>query len=155
MWANRKALAGVILVFLLGCLAGGLASSVFFIHRSTVFLQRGAPAYMELLERRLGRGIHLGEDQKDQIHQIFMKNLDERKKLQAQIQPQVQELNHATLRQIRQVLRPDQEKAFERNLDDFRHRFGHARFGVAPDNATAPEDQGGTTNAAPGQPANP
>jgi hypothetical protein len=132
MTGNWKAVLGVILVFVLGCLAGVLASSVYFAHRASVFLQRGAAAYIEVAERRVTRGLNLDENQKEQIHEVFMANLAERKHLQAQIQPQIQALNFQTVREIKSLLRPDQMEAFHRNLTEF-----HRRFGRPPQNAPA------------------
>lgn len=149
-----KTFFGVLLVFVLGCAAGILVSSIYFSHRAAVFLQRGAPAFVEVLERRMTQGLNLDANQKEQIHQIFMDNLQERKKLQAQIQPQVQALNWQTVRQIKTVLRPEQMEAFHGNLAEFRRRFGRNRPGIQaldPDTPTVMENS--LTNPPPAQPS--
>ena len=150
MSGQAKAIAGVLLVFLLGCAAGTLASSAFFIHRGAVFLQRGAPAYVDILERRLTRGLSLDATQKTQIHDAFMSNLEERKKLQLQIQPQVRDLNQQTFRQIKTILHPDQVEGFQKNLAELHRRLG--RLGAATEGteegASAPSNAEVTTPAA-------
>ena len=140
------------LVFFLGVLAGALISAVYFKHRTTVFFQRGTPAYVELLERRLTRGLDLDDIQRQQIHDAFLQNIEERKKLQFQIQPQVQQLNMETMRQIRGALHPEQLAAFRENLKKFRQQFGRPLpGGHAPEEASPDELSGAPTNAAPAQ----
>jgi hypothetical protein len=130
MTGHWKASLGVLLVFILGCLSGILVSSVYFSHRDTLFFQRGSAGYIDLAERRLTRNLNLDPTQKQEIHQYFLENLAERKQLQAQIQPEVQMLNHQTFGEIRSVLRPDQMIVFRENLTDFRKRI--ARNGGNP-----------------------
>jgi hypothetical protein len=119
-----KATLGVILIFILGSLAGCLVTSIYFHHRNAVLFQRGAPAYIELVQRRLTRNLALDPTQKQSVAEFFMQNLEQRQKLQAQIQPQVQALNLQTVQQIRSVLNPDQAALFRENLEEFRKRFG-------------------------------
>ena len=121
---TAKAVTGIFLVFFLGAVAGGLLSSIFFAHRAAAMLQRGGVAYVELLERHAVHGLGLSPDQKERIHNLFMANLAERQRLQLQIQPQIQALNMETMRQIRTVLKPDQEPGFRENLREFHRRYG-------------------------------
>ena len=132
-------------MFVLGWIAGALTSSIYFAHRANVFLQRGTPAFVELVERRLTRGLHLDAGQKAQVYDILMSNVTQRQELQKQIQPQVQRLNQESVRQIRAILHPDQLEAFRQNLEIW--RLHHPRANLSPaDNATnsAPVD---ATNA--------
>jgi hypothetical protein len=147
-----KAFLGVILVFFLGTLAGALIAAVIFKHRATVFFQRGSPAYVELLERRLTRGLALDDTQRQEIHESFLQNLEQRKKLQAEIQPQVQQLNHETMREIRSVLRPGQVEKFKDNLAEFRLRTGRPALNGRASNPDSTNDiSGPPANSAPGQ----
>jgi hypothetical protein len=153
MNSSWKAFLGVLLVFFLGVLAGALIAAVHFKHRATVFFQRGTPAYVELLEHHLTRGLALDDTQRQEIHEAFLQNIEERKKLQAQIQPQVQELNMGTMREIRSVLRPDQLATFRDNLAEFRQRTGRPALNTRAMDQPSPEGVAGppVTNAAPGQ----
>jgi Spy/CpxP family protein refolding chaperone len=130
MTGHWKDSLGVLMVFILGCLAGILAASVYFSHRDTAFFQRGSAAYIDLAERRLTRNLNLDATQKQQIHQYFLENLAERKQLQAQIQPAMQMVNHHTFGEIRSVLQPEQLTIFRENLTEFRKRL--ARNGGNP-----------------------
>jgi hypothetical protein len=126
MRGHGKAVLGVFLVFVLGALAGGLATSVYLNQRSTAFFQRGTAGYIDLLEKRMTRNLSLDPDQKQQIHAYFLENLEKRKELQAQIKPGVQEVNRQTFEEIRSALHPDQLRLFHQNLVDFRKRSGRA-----------------------------
>ena len=128
MTSHWKAVLGVILVFIFGCLSGTLATSVFFYHRTTEFLQRSPEGMADLLERRMTHNLGLDANQQQQIHTCFMENVAQRKQLQLQIQPQVQMINRQTLQQIDAVLRPDQRERFHENLVQFRKRFGKSPF---------------------------
>jgi hypothetical protein len=124
MTGNWKATLGVLLVFVLGALAGGLVASVYFVHRTTVLIQRGPSAFVELMEGRMTRNLDLDAGQKQKIHSILMQALEDRKRLQATIQPDVQRLNFQTVQEIQSVMRPEQASLFHQNLIEYRKRFG-------------------------------
>jgi hypothetical protein len=150
MTSHWKAILGIILVFIFGCLFGALATSAFFYHRTAEFLQRGPEGMADLLERRMTRNLGLNEDQQRQIHACFMNNADARRELQVQIQPQIQTLNREMLQQINAILRPDQQERFHENLVRFRQRFGKSPFNPNAENnpvsppAPPPTNSGGT-----------
>ena len=148
MNANWKAAIGVLLVFILGLIAGALITTAFFKHRATQLFQRGAPALVEVLERRMTRNLGLTPDQKTRVHQYLMENLEERRKLQAPLQPAVQQLNRATVEKIAGVLRPDQAAKFRENLSELRQRFPRPGLNDA---APALPAEAPATNAAPAQ----
>lgn len=152
-----KAVLGVILVFILGCIAGWLGASVVHYRQTTLMLQRGPEATAELLENRMTRNLDLDAAQQQQIHTDFMENLRQRKLLQTQIQPQVQLLNRATMQQIMAILRPDQAEHFRQNVSQFRQRFGKGPFNPnaeSPSPAVA-QPEVGATNSSVGTPPAP
>ena len=114
---------------MLGALAGAFLSLAFAHHRVVVALQRGSPAYEQLLERRLARGLDLTPDQRERFHQALVANIEQRKNLQLQLQPQIQELNQQTRREFRDILQPAQLAVLKQNLQDFRRRFGAPGIG--------------------------
>lgn len=150
-----KAVFGVILVFVLGCAAGSLGSSIYFSHRLEVMLRHGSATYVEMLERRTTRGLNLDANQKEKIHALFMDNLEQRKKVQAQIQPQIKALNMQTRREIRALLRPEQLETFRNNLQQMRQRLGPplANAFLTNSEAATPPFTNDSTNAAPEPPA--
>jgi hypothetical protein len=140
-----KAILGVILVFILGWLTGALCGSLYVRHRILDLVHRGPEAMAEVLEQRMTRNLDLDANQKSQIHGFVLENLQQRKELQAQVQPQVQIANRQTLREINSVLSPDQQQRLHQNLVEFRQRFGKSPFNP---NVDAPTD-GGTPPANP------
>jgi hypothetical protein len=128
-----KSTLGVMLVFLLGCLAGAFLCLAVVHHRVVDMLQKGSPAYEEFLERNLSRGLHLDPDQREQFHEALVANIKARKKLQdqvqPQIQPQIQEVNEQTRQQIKEVLKPEQMATLRHNIEEFRRRFGTPGLG--------------------------
>jgi len=144
----------VILVFILGCLSGSLGTFVFVAHRTTVLLHRGAPAFAELVERRMTRHLDLDAAQKEKIQQFLVQNIDSRKQLQGQIQPDVQRLNFQTIQQIRSILRPDQARIFYDNLADYRKHLARAALPPGAANQPVPEiPADGFTDPPPAPPA--
>jgi hypothetical protein len=158
MTSPWKAVFGVILVFVLGCLSGWFGASVVHYRETTQFLQGGPEAVAKLLETRLTRNLHLDAGQQQQVHQYFIDNLVQRRQLQMQIQPQVQLLNRETFQKINAILRPDQQEIFRQNITLFRQRTGKSPFNPnpaiqpLPDAATNGSGSGaGAGNPAPGQ----
>jgi hypothetical protein len=151
-----KAVLGVILVFIFGFLAGVVSTSIVAEHKVADFLKHPGVGLMKVMEKRLTKGLELDDQQKKQIDDDFMENLRQHKQLQLQIQPQVQLLNQATVKQITATLRPDQQERFNKNLDDLRNRFW--KYSSNPDTgngyepAAQPSAIGNGTNAAPRTP---
>ena len=147
-----KSILGVTLVFVLGMLAGAFISLTFAHHRVTTLLQRGSPAFEQLLERRLSRGLDLDADQRTHFHEAFMNNIAQRRQVQLQVQPQMQALNAQTAHELRAILNPNQLAVFRHNLAEFRKRYGTPGMsnGRAFDaDAESSPDELGSTNAAP------
>jgi hypothetical protein len=129
MMRDWKSTLAVMLVFALGCAAGVLVAFIVMRQHVTSVLQRDSPAYEQILERRLTRGLDLDESQRERFHEALTANIEARKSLQKQIQPQVQALNIQTRRELRSILKPEQFAIFRRNLEDFRRRFGSPGLG--------------------------
>ena len=132
-----KALLGVILMYIFGCLSGAVLTSIFFHHKMLAFLQHPAVALSEALEKRLTGNLGLDANQKQQVHAYFLENLNQRKDLQKQIQPQIQVLNHQTVQQITAILHPDQAELFHQNIEQFRKRWGAAASDQKTENPSA------------------
>ena len=132
MTSHWKAVCGVILVFILGCISGWIGASVVHYRQTTLFLQGGPEAVAKLLESRMTRNLNLDDNQKQQVHQYFLQNLEQRKEVQAGIQPQLQMLNRETFQQINAVLRPEQRTLFRQNIALFRQRTGKNPLNTNP-----------------------
>jgi len=145
------AVLGVILIFIFGCVLGAISASL-YIHNKTLAVMKGGPAAaiqagVQAFERRMTRNLNLDANQKQQVHDVFLKYLNQRLELQKTVQPQIRMMNQETFAQVKVVLNPEQQKTFQENIAEFRNRFGKN-----PANQTA-ENQ--PTNPAPntvGQP---
>ena len=118
-----KAILGVILIFVFGFFSGIVVSSIVVKHKMAEFLKHPMVAISAALEKRLTGNLNLDADQKKQVDAYFKENLQRRRELQMQIQPQVQAANQTTFQEIKAVLRPDQAERFQTNVDALRQRI--------------------------------
>lgn len=135
MSVTTKAVLGLILVFLLGLFTGALLTGMVVKHKVKTFLQHPGETVSAAVEKQLTGNLNLDATQKQQVHDYFQQNLQQRKQLQMQIQPQVQTLNLQTFEQINAVLRPDQLEKFHQNVDAMRQRFGAKGYAMGVDDA--------------------
>jgi hypothetical protein len=140
MSSSWKAGIGVLLVFLLGWTAGVLCHIIYAHHQVIQIIRNGTvpEAVAQMMERRMTYNLDLNSDQQQQIHGFIIQNLQQRRVLQVQIQPQVQQANRETLRQILSVLTPDQQTKLRDNIAEFRQRFGKNPFSTSPSAGEAP-----------------
>jgi hypothetical protein len=146
-----KAVAGVTVIFILGCVIGTLGTLVAVKHKSLA-LQRNPEALAIVLERQTTRNLGLDADKKQQIHGVFLQYIRQRLDLQRSIQPQVHAVNAQTLQQIDGLLTADQQQKFHENLVLFKTRFDRNPFNVGTDDKSAQAEQvgaGGDGGAAP------
>jgi len=134
MKSNWKAILGVILIFVLGFISGVVGSSIFVSHKIASFLRQPAVVAEAALEKRLTRNLKLDENQKVQIHDFFLKNLQSRREFNKQIQPEIRMANLETFRKINATLRPDQQEIFRKNLEEMRNRFRKVAADTGEDN---------------------
>jgi hypothetical protein len=149
MSSNWRAVTGVLLVFVFGCISGWLSASALHYRQTTLMLQSGPDGIAALWENRTTRNLGLDDNQRKQIHEIFMENLAQRKELQKEILPQVQALNHATLKQIVAVLDPGQADLFRKNIAFFRQHYGQGPLNSKPDSQLKPRTAGPAPGMAP------
>jgi hypothetical protein len=153
MNSTWNAALGIILVFILGWFGGALTTLVIARHKALAMIQRNPEALAIVLERQTTHNLGLSEDQKTQLHSLFVENLKQRMELQKQVQPQVRAVNRQTLQEINALLTPDQQQRFDDNLVLFKERFGRNPFntgpGVNPTPTAGPETAGSATNVPP------
>lgn len=145
MSSHWKAILGLVLIFIFGFLSGIVCTSIIAQRKALAFYRHPAVAASAALEKRLTGNLGLDPNQKQQVHDYFAENLEHRRQLQSQIQPQIQMLNMATFQQINGVLRPDQLDRFHRNIEEFRKRWGQ--------NARRSNDDRSPEPAPPGSPS--
>ena len=128
MKSHWKAVLGVILIYIFGCFSGGVSTSIFFHHKMLDFLKHPAVAMLAVQEKRLTGNLGLDDNQKRQVHEYFLENLQQRREVQKQIQPQIQMVNRQTMQQVTAILRPDQAQLFHQNIEKFNKRLAASVF---------------------------
>ena len=149
-----KAVLGIVLIFIFGCVSGAISTSIVFHHKMAAFLQHPGMAMTEAREKRLTGNLGLDANQKQQVHEYFLQNLEQQKELQKEIQPQVQALNRQTRQQIAAILRPDQKDLFHKNVERFGKRARAMASGQETENpsSTPVQPAAPATNSGAGQP---
>ena len=124
---NRwKSILGVLLVFLLGALAG--AAVVHRVDRQNVeaVLEGRGGATADLVVRRLTRSLDLDAAQMDQVRAIVTETRREIVEIRKPVHAQVMASIENSRARIRAILRPDQREKFDRIRAERRKRRGRA-----------------------------
>ncbi len=117
-----KAVSGVILVFLLGVLAGGLADRMVCWHRVEAIISGGPAARRELIIRKLSCELKLNAEQKAKLEEIAKDTHAQIHEVKKQIKPQVDAIIAASADKVRAMLTPEQKVKFEKFLAEKRAR---------------------------------
>ena len=115
-----KSILGVLLIFLLGALAGAAVVHRVDRHRvEGVLLGRGG-ATADLIVRRLSRSLDLDRAQQDKVRAIVAETHREIVEIRKPIQARIEAVTERSRARVREILRPDQQEKFDRIQD--RHR---------------------------------
>ena len=115
-----KTIVSVVLVFLLGSLAGALVTHEIYQHRIESFI-RGEPK-RELIVRRLNHQLNLDTAQLAQLRGIVEETYTGIKDVRKQIRPQIEEILESSQNRVRAILRPDQLEKYEKILAERKKR---------------------------------
>ncbi|MBP2689508.1 MAG: hypothetical protein H6R41_1342 [Deltaproteobacteria bacterium] len=119
-----KSILGVLLVFLLGALAG--AAVVHRVDRLSVegVLSGRGGATADFVVRRLSRSLDLDPAQQDQVRAIVTETRRDIVEIRKPVQGQIQAAFERSRVRIRAILRPDQQEKFDRIQSERRKRRG-------------------------------
>jgi flagellar basal body-associated protein FliL len=107
-----KAIISILIVFLLGSLAGALITHEIYQHRIESFI-RGEPK-RELIVRRLSHQLNLDAAQLSQLRVIVEETYDGIKNVRKQIKPQIEAILESSQNRVRAILLPDQLEKYEK-----------------------------------------
>lgn len=117
-----KAIVSIIIVFLLGALAGVLVTHKIYQHR-VEGIMKGEPKTMsEFVVRRLDRELHLDAYQLEQLRTIVKETHAEMKKVRKQFRPQTEEILARSRAKVRALLRPDQREKYEQIIAEHKKK---------------------------------
>lgn len=120
---NWKVIVGVIGVFLLGMMAGGLLTARLIQKRTQRAFMAGSPRAAEFVTRRLDRELRLDEQQRGQVLATLQDTQHELRTAYARIRPELGKILSDSNQKIRGVLRPDQQEKYDRILAERRARW--------------------------------
>ena len=117
-----KAIAGIVLVFILGGLAGVFGTMCICRHRGDWMW--GSPhAYGEAVVRRLDHELKLSPEQRKQVEVIVNDARADIKEIRKQAQPKIDAMFEQAVNKISAVLSPEQRVKFEKVVEQKKERM--------------------------------
>lgn len=138
-----KAIAGVLLVFILGGLAGAFGTMCICRHRGEWMMRGGPHAYGERVVRRLDHELKLSEEQRRQVEVIVNDTRTEIRELRKQAQPKIDAVFNQAVGRISAILSPEQRVKFEKFVEKKRERMKRRQDESAGQDNTIKGDSGG------------
>lgn len=121
-----KAIASVILIFLLGGVAGAFVMHTIDQQRMERFV-KGEPHMMrEFIIQRMNRELNLDQAQLDQVRTIIGETHSEIREVRKQIRPQIDQILQRSEDRVRAILRPDQLEKFNKIVEERKKRRGNS-----------------------------
>jgi len=127
-----KVSVGVLLVFVLGILAGSFGTQAYMKYRVSHFVQRGQEARAELFLGRLSRDLDLTETQQTEIGKILRDSHQRLAQISQRCQPEVSGIIDRDFVMIRALLNEDQRDKFDRFQKRFQQRGRHRMLRQPP-----------------------
>jgi len=121
---NWKAVVGIIAVFLLGVIGGGLVTLGVIRHR--VPFGRGPQAMTNFIVRRLSWDLRLDAQQREHLRGIVQESQQEMKAVRQQVRPQVETILDRADTRIRAILRPNQVERFDKLVAERKAKWADA-----------------------------
>ena len=109
-----KSIVGVLLVFLLGALAGAAVEHRVGRQSVEAVLSGRGGATVDLIVRRLSRSLDLDPAQRDQVRTIVTETRRDIVGIRKPVQAQVEAAIERSRARVRAILRPDQQEKFDR-----------------------------------------
>jgi hypothetical protein len=117
-----KAIVSIVIVFLLGALAGALVVNMFHEQRAERLIRGEPKSTREFIVRRLNTELSLDTAQQEQLRTIVQETHAEMKNLRRQLRPQTEEILSRSQEKVRAILRPDQREKYEKIVAERRKK---------------------------------
>jgi len=131
-----KLWGGVILVFVLGALAGSLGAALYYKNRIERFEEYGYSKRAHILMQRLDESLRLSEEQKTEIEAALREFHENLSGIRREVQPRIEEMRRSTFAAIKETLDSDQKKEFQELEESLKHRHPADRLRAELDRAT-------------------
>ena len=140
---DKKMLLGVITVFILGIVIGGLAATVLIRGRVMRLMRDGPPRVHRVVGDVMTRGIDLTEEQRRELRRItdeYEPRIDE---FVRRSREETRKLFEEMEGRIEQILTPEQRIKFRENVKRHKERFGRPPPGMEEGFGRPPGMKGG------------
>ncbi len=125
---NRLTLwLGIVSVFLVGAITGGLVSTILIKHHVIEVVRHGPPRLHEFVNKELIRNIDLTDSQRGEISRILEEFEPRINRYDKEIRVDTRNIMDEMSEQIRIVLSPEQRAKFDENLSRIQERFKRPR----------------------------
>ena len=111
---NIKAIAGILLVFILGSTSGTILTHMVDRARFEAYVSGGPGAREEEIVKRLSKKLDLDNRQLEQVRTIVHETHESIRQIRQQLHPQMETLIDQGQKRVSAVLRPDQREKFEK-----------------------------------------
>ena len=127
-----KASIGVLLVFILGILAGVFGTQAYMKYRTAHFIQRGHEARAERFLEHLSRDLDLTAAQQAEIGVIVRESHRKLAEISRRCRPEIKAIIANDFERIRQILTDEQCRRFDQFQKKFQQRGKHRNFDREP-----------------------
>lgn len=117
-----KAIVSIVIVFLLGALAGALVTHKIYQQKVEGVIKGEPKSMREFIVRRMDHELHLDAIQLEQLRAIVRETHAEMKNLRKQFKPQTEEILARSQEKVRAILRPDQLEKYEKIVAERRKK---------------------------------
>jgi uncharacterized protein YsxB (DUF464 family) len=122
MMKGWKAVISIILIFLLGGLAGALVVNRLDQHKIESVMHGESGTTREFIVTRLNRELGLDANQLEQLRTIVQETHMEMRNLRKQYRPQIEEILKRSQDKVRAILRPEQLDVFNKIVAERKKR---------------------------------
>ncbi|HPA14304.1 MAG TPA: hypothetical protein PKV75_03420 [Desulfobacterales bacterium] len=127
-----KVSVAIILVFILGALAGSLGTQAFMKYRISKFMKRGHEARAESIVERLSQMIGLTDLQKLEIEKIIIESQKKLTEIEEEFRPRIQAVMDDDFKRMKEFLNDDQKRKLEEFHDHLKQRKAPGFFPPPP-----------------------
>jgi len=119
-----KVIAGVLAVFLLGGIIGGLSAGIYLRQRVEQFVRKAPKDHKDLFMERLSRELDLKESQKAEMEKIVTDSMIEVRELIQRSRIEFDQITERRNAQFKAILTPEQYRKLEKMEQRLRERWG-------------------------------
>lgn len=120
-----RSIASIILIFLLGMLAGMLLNHKIYQNKIERFITNEPSSMEKFIIERLNRELNLEPSQLEQVRNIVQDTHEQIRKIRQQCRPQVEEIITRSQNRVRALLHPVQLEKYEKFIAHHRGRRMH------------------------------